>query len=50
MRTNALYCFFRNTTKTLGALVDRGVNGELAGDDVRIISKSLRTVNRIISP
>ena len=44
-RINALYCFSRNITKTRGALVDRGANGGLAGDDVRIISKSLRTVN-----
>ena len=31
--------------KTWGALVHRGANWGLAGDDVRIISKSLRTVS-----
>ena len=44
-RINALYCFSKNITKIWGALVDRGSNGGLAGDDVRIISKSLRTVH-----
>ena len=31
--------------KTRGALVDKGSNGGLAGDDIRIISKSSHTVN-----
>ena len=34
-RINALYYFSRNITKTRGALVDRGNNGGLAGDDVK---------------
>ena len=42
---HALYCFSRNITKTWGVLVDRGANGGLEGYGVRIISKSLFTVN-----
>ena len=42
---NTLYCYSRNITKTRGALIDRGANGVLVGNDVRIISKSSRTVN-----
>ena len=44
-RSNTLYCYSRNSTKTRGVFVDRGANGGLAGDDVRIISKISRTVN-----
>ena len=44
-RINELYCYSINIIKPRGALVDRGGNGGLAGDDVRIISKILRTIN-----
>ena len=42
---NTLYYDSRNITNIRGALVDRGANGELVGDDVRVISKTSRAVN-----
>ena len=44
-RVNTLYCYSKNITKTWGALLRIGFNGRLAGDDVRSISKTSRTVN-----
>ena len=44
-RINTLYCYSRNITKTRGELVDRGDNGVLTGDNVRVRSKKFRTVN-----
>ena len=42
---NTIYYYFRNITKTWGALVDRGTNGELLENNVRIISKISCVVN-----
>ena len=44
-RINTLYCYSRNITKTQAERFDRGANGALSDDYVRIISKCSRTIN-----
>ena len=42
---DTLNCYSRNITKTRVALIDRGANGGLAGDDVRLVSNSSRIIH-----